>query len=218
LAVTLLQMRDAAKDLADLVNSPFVPDTTWTRWLNDGIERLYRIASMRRVGAFQTSTDVTLTAASNLIAKPATFRILLGVSLDPTVPSMRRALTKYNFGERDSLGLYAARAYRVIGQNISIEPFQLCAGNYRVHYIAGPTILAADGDPIDTILEPFVLYAETWAAIRAGVKEETDTRSLYVDLAALAQEIDEFFAMMDGDDPSTISDDDERGPSYPWTV
>lgn len=216
MAVTLLQMRDAAKDLADLVSSPFVPDPTWTRWINDGIEKLYRIMSNRRAGAFQTFSDVTLTAASNLIAKPATFRSLIGVTMDPTSPSVRRSLPKYNFGERDSMGLYAGRSYRVIGQNISIEPFQLCAGNYRVHFIAGPTILAADVDVIDAVLEPFDDYVTTWAAIRALSKEESDTRTLYADLAASELNIDETVAMMDGDDPSAITDDDERGPSY-WT-
>lgn len=216
MAVTLLQMRDAAKDLADMVNSGFVQDTTWTRWINDGIEGLYRIASKRRVGAFQTFSDVTLSSASNLIAKPATFRNLLGVTLDPTSPSLRRSLPKYNFGERDSLGLYGARSYRVIGQNISIEPFQLCAGNYRIHYVAGPTLLVADNDVIDSILEPYDEYVTTWAAIRALSKEESDTSDLYRDLAKAEQDIDESFAMMDGDDPSSIVDADNRGPTFPW--
>lgn len=216
MAVTLLQMRDAAKDLCDMVGNSFVADLTWTRWINDGIEGLYRIASKRRVGAFQTFSDVTLTAASNLIAKPATFRNLLGVTLDPTVPSKRRSLTKYNFGERDSMGLFANRSYRVVGQSISIEPFQLCAGNYRVYYVAGPTLLVADVDVIDAILEPYDEYVTTWAAIRALAKEESDTRELYKVLEAAAIDIDESFAMMDGDDPSTIVDDDERGPTY-WS-
>src|SRR5712672_2752651 len=104
-------MRDAAKDLCDMAGSAFVLDPTWNRWLNDGIEGLYRIASKRRVGAFQTFSDVTLTAVSNLIAKPATFRNLIGVTMDPTSPSVRRSLPKYNFGERDSMGLFAGRSY-----------------------------------------------------------------------------------------------------------
>src|ERR1700675_301264 len=102
-------MRNAAKDIADLASSPFVADTTWTQWINDGIEKLYRIVSKRRVGTFQTFTDVTMTSASNLIpfTSLANYRSLIGVTLDPTQPSMRRALPKYNFGERDSMGLFA---------------------------------------------------------------------------------------------------------------
>lgn len=207
-------MRDAAKDLCDFVNNPLVADATWTRWINDGIEKLARIVIKRDAGAFQTFSDVTLTAASNLIPKPATFRRLLGVSLDPTSASLRRSLPKYNFGERDARGEFGGRAYHVVGQNIAIEPFAICAGNYRVHFVGGPTILVLDVDVIDTVLEPYDEYATTWAAIRALGKEESDNRGLYKDLEDIARDVDEFFAMLDGDDPSTIVDDTARGPAY----
>jgi hypothetical protein len=212
-------MRDAAKDLCDMVGNSFVADTTWTRWLNDGIEGLYRIAVKRNVGAFQTKTAspyIVLTSASNQIAKPATFRRLIGVTMDPGSASLRRSLPKLQMGERDSGGLLGPRAYHVVGQNIEIEPFQICAGTYQLHFVAGPTILAADVDLIDTVLEPFDEYATTWAAIRALGKEESDNRGLYKDLEASATDIDEFFAILDGDDPSTIVDADETGPSY-WS-
>ncbi len=157
---------------------------------------------------------MTLTSATNLIPKPSGMRGLLGVTLDPTSPSMRRSLEKYNFGERDGRGELARRAYHVIGQNISIEPFQICAGNYRVHYIAGPTVLSGDSDPIDTVLEPYDDYAVIFAAIRAVDKLEGNSTALRKDLDDTAKEADEFFAMMDGDDPDTITDADARGPVY----
>jgi hypothetical protein len=217
MAVTLLQMRDAAKDICDHVGDPNVSDTTWTRWINDGIEKLYRIVAARDSGAFQTFTDSTLTAASNLIAKPATFRRLLGVTMDPTIPSLRRSLPKFNFQERDSMGTLGPRSYRVVGQSIAIEPFQLCAGNYRLHYVAGPTILSGDTDVIDVVLEPYDDYATTWAAIKALGKEESDNRDLYAELATLQVQIDEMFSGIDGSDPSSINDDDSRGPAL-WQI
>lgn len=210
-------MRDAAKDICDFVNNPQVGDPTWNRWLNDGIEKLYRIAFKRNAGAFRTSSDFTLTAASNLQAKPANFRRLIGVSLDPTSPSMRRSLRKLMVGERDSLGQFGPRRYDLVGDNIVIEPFNICAGNYRLYYVKGPTILVADGDAIDTILEPYDDFVTTWAAIKALGKEESDNRDLYREIDMLTIEVDEAFAMMDGDDPSTIVDDLERGPAV-WTV
>ena len=217
MAVTLLQMRNAAKDICDHVGDPNVSDPNWTTWLNDGIEKLYRIVMVRNSGAFQKFTDFTLTAASNLQAKPADFRWHKGVTQDPTIPSLRRSLPKYNFAERDSLGTLGPRSHRIIGQNLSIEPFQLCAGNYRWHYVAGPTILAIDTDVIDVVLEPYDDYPVTWACIKALVKEESDNRDLYAELAALKVDIDEVFAMMTGDDPDTISDDDNRGPAL-WQI
>lgn len=215
MAVTLLQLRDAAKDLSDMVNNPQVGDPTWTRWINDGIERLYRIAIRRNVGPFQTFANFTLTAASNLFTMTAGWRRVIGVSMDPTVPASRRSLPKYNLGERDGGGLFGPRSYRVVSSTqLAIEPFQLCAGNYRLYYVAGPTVLVADGDPIDVILEPYDDYVTTWAAIRALGKDESDNRDLYKDLEKLEEDVDQAFANLDGDDPSTVVDDDNRGPNY----
>jgi hypothetical protein len=217
MAITLVNMRDAVKEVCDLVNNPQIPDSAYNRWINDGIEKLFRIIEKVDVGSFVTTSSFTLTAATNLQAKPAGFRRLLGVSKDPTVPSQRRSLPKYNFGERDSLGTLGPRSYRVIGQNVVIEPFQLCAGNYAMYYVAGPTVLVADTDPIDVILEPYDDYVTTYVSIRTLGREESDNRDLYVELSKLEQEVIEAFAILDGDDPSTIVDDVARGPSI-WTV
>lgn len=210
-------MRNAAKDLCDDQYATGIQDPTWTQWINDGIERLYRIIAKVGTGAFQTSSLVTLTAASNLIPNPTGMRRLLGVSRDPGVPAQRRSLRKYNEGERDGLGLLGPLGYRVVGQSIQIEPFQLCAGNYGVYYVAGPTVLTLDTDLIDSILEPFDDYATTWAATKALGHEESDNRDMYTDLAAIGQDAAEMFMGNDGEDASTIVDDENRGPTI-WTV
>ena len=217
MAVTLLDMREASKDRADMQDDHDVLDPTWNRWINDGIERLYRIVARVGSGSFQANQAFTLTAASNLFALPATCRRVLGVSKDPTVPGQRKSLPKYNQGERDSFGLLNALAYRVIANNVAIEPFQLCAGNYALYYVTGPTKLVADSDTVDSVLEPYDDYATTWAAICALGKEESDNRDLYQELAALEQDVREMFMIRDGEDPEVITDDDSRGPSY-WTI
>jgi hypothetical protein len=215
LAVPLSELRDAAKDLCDHQVDDNVGDPTWNRWINDGIEKLWRIVARLDAGVFQTSTNFTLTAASNLQAKPATFRRLIGVTRDPSVPGLRRSLPKYNFGERDSMGLLGPLSYREIGTNISIEPANICAGNYALYYIAGPTKLTADVDVVDSVLEPYDDYVTTWAAIKALGKEESDNRDLYSEIAQLEETITWQFANGGGDDPSTIVDDDARGPAWP---
>lgn len=214
MAVTLRELRDAAKDICDFVNDPNVGDPTWNRWINRGIEKLYRIIAPLGVGAFRQSWPVTLTAASNLMAKPANFRRLVGVSKDPTIPALRRSLRKYNEGERDSLGILGPLSYREIGTNVAIEPANICAGNYAILYIAGPTKLVADTDAIDSVFEPYVDYVETWAAIKALGKEESDNRDLYSEIAQLEDTITTFFGQGGGDDADTIVDDDARGPTF----
>jgi hypothetical protein len=133
-------------------------------------------------------------------------------------PGLRRSLSKYNFGERDGLGQLGPLSYRVVGQTISIEPASTAAGNYAMYYVSGPTVLAIDSDAIDTVLEQYDDYVTTWAAIKALGKEESDTRDLYQDFYKLEADIVETLAMRDGDDPSTIVDDDARGPSWPWIL
>ena len=213
MAVTLLQLRNAAKDVCDFVNNPQVSDPTWNQWINDGIERLYRIAFKADSGAFQTSATFTLTNASNSSTLPATYRRVLGVTKDPAVPSMRKSLPKYMWGERDSFGLQGPLSYHVVGNAVLIEPSAVCAGNYAVYYLTGPTVLVADSDTMDTILEPYDDFVTTWASIKALGKEESDNRDLYVEIQGLTQDILEMFVMRDGDDASTIVDDDSRGPS-----
>lgn len=217
MTVTLAQIRGQAQDICDFVNNPQVGTPTWTQWTNDGIEKLYRIVLKLSTGAFETSADVTLSSATNLIPKPAGFRRLLGLTLDPTSPGMRRSLPKYNKGNRDAYGTLGPRRYRVLGDSISVEPFQLAAGNYRIYYVAGPTKLVADGDTMDPVLADYVDYVVTWMCIKALGKEESDNRDLYVELAKVEQDVMEAFAMIDGDDSDTIVDDDDRGPSI-WTV
>lgn len=214
MTVTLAQLRSQAKDICDFVNNPQVQDATWNQWANDGIEKLYRIVSKLSTGSFETFSDVTLSSATNIIPKPTGFRRLQGVSLDPTSPSTRRTLPKYTKGNRDAYATFGPRKYRMVGNGISIEPFQLSAGTYRVYFVSGPTILVADGDAIDTVLEPYDDYVTTWMAIKALGKEESDNRDLYVELAKLEQDVMEAFAMIDGDEPDTITDDDDRGPVY----
>lgn len=215
--MTLLELRNAAKDLSDMVNSPEVADTTWNRWINDGIEKLWRLVTKTDVGGYQTFQNFTLTA-TNTVALPTGFRRLLGVTRDPGIAGQRRSLPKYNFGERDALGQWGPLSYRIIGQTLSIEPAATAAGNYAMYYVSGPAVLALDGDAIDTVLEQYDDYVTTWAAVKALGKEESDTRDLYQDFYKLETDISETLAMRDGDDPSTIVDDDARGPSWPWIL
>lgn len=217
MAVTLLELRNAAKDLSDMQNSPEVGDTTWNRWINDGIEKLWRIVTKTDVGGYQTFQNFTI-STGNTVALPAGFRRLLGVTRDPGAPGMRRSLPKYNMGERDFVGPLGPLSYRLIGQTIAIEPSTNAAGNYAMYYIAGPTVLANDSDAIDTVLEQYDDYVTTWAAIKALGKEESDTRDLYQDFYKLEADIAETLAMRDGDDASTIVDDDARGPAWPWAI
>jgi hypothetical protein len=216
MAVTLQNLIDDASDLTDHVNDPGVSVTTWTRWANLGIERLYRLASQVYAGHFQTGTATTTLvggAGLNLIPRPANMRQLAHVVRNATDPSTRRAIRKYVEGNKEAQG---DLAYRIEGTNVVIEPFQYSAGTYTLYYVVGPTVLVNVGDTMDADLALGADYVETYMAIRCLDKEESDSSNFREDLADLAAELPMTFASLDTE-PDTIVDVDMTGRG-PWPV
>lgn len=216
-----------AKDLADLLNNPIVADPTWRRWINQGQERLYRLLALKAPARFHASSLFTLTGlGGNTFALPAGFRSLRdsGVTKDPGVPSLRHTLRRFNFGERDAQGQLPAwgagreLGFDIQGGNVVVEPEVLCAGNYAMYWLQGPTPWATDGSQdgtnIATVFEPYVDFIAHWAAIKGLLKEEsTETaQSLKNDLKDLADEIQAEFN--ETSDPSTIIDQAQVGGIY----
>lgn len=195
MAVTNIGLRDSAKALADMVNDQFVPDPTWTTWANEGVEKLWKFVTALYPDLFHTTFDFTLAgsgvgAGINQQAVPVGFRELRGVSKDPDNPTLRASLRRWNFNERDDT-------------NAGVSTV---AGTYRLYYVQGPAVLAADGDPIDVALEPWREFIELTMAIKARTKEQSDTSDLRANLTELRAEIEDEAAGRDKGEPETIGD------------
>lgn len=215
MATTLTQITDGAKDLADLVGDPHVPQATWTRWANRGQEKLWRKLAASFQDLWHATQDFTLVggAAGNSVAMNAAVRQIRGLSKDPTSPSLRRTVHPRNFDERDDQN---ALTYDALGLNLVLEPFEYSAGVYRLYYVAGPTALVNVGDNIDTQLEPFVEYVETYMAIKAAGKEEGDSVDLRQDLKDLWDEIEGVCMNRDAAVGETIVDVERTGGARLW--
>jgi hypothetical protein len=216
-AVTLQNLIDGASDLSDYVNNPAVSTATWTRWANRGIEKAYRLLFGVYPGHFQTGVSTTTIvggAGGNTIARPATMRQLAHVAKDATSPSLRRAIRRYNEGEKEAQG---DLAWRIEGANVVIEPFQYAAGTYTLYYVVGPTVLVNVGDALDADLAFAADYVETYMAIKALDKEESDTAVFRADLAAIAEELPMLFAGLSAGETETIVDTEMTGRG-PWPV
>lgn len=222
MATPLSQLLTEAKDLADLVGDPHVADVTWRQWANRGQERLYRLLVTKSPARFHKSASFTLTGAGgNTVAVAADFRQLRegGVTKDPTVPSARRTLRQFNFGERDAQGVLPAwgfgreLCYDIQAGNLVVEPASLCAGNYAYYYLAGPVAWLTDGSQdatnIATVYEPYVDFIIHWMAIKGLGKEESSSVDLRADLQAIADEIQAEFN--ESSDPATIIDIENTG-------
>lgn len=217
MAVTLQNLIDGGSDLCDYVNNPGVSTTTWTRWANRGIERVYRIMLPLYPGLFQAAgTEAVIVGGvgGNTIPRPATWRQLVHVAKDATNPSLRRAIRRYNEGEKEAQGDIA---WRIEGANVVIEPFQYAAGAYTLYGITGPTVLVNPADAMDADLAFAADLVETYMAIRALDKEESDTRAFRADLAEIADELPMLFASLSGTEPETIVDTEMTGRG-PWPV
>lgn len=195
MAVQLQDLRAAAQDLADLGNDNFVTSSpaasaTWTRWANQGIEKLYKFLLPIFPDLFAATFDFTLAGSATSVALPAALRQLRGVSRDPDSVSARVALRKWNFSEREDV------SRGVTG----------VAGTYRMFYVQGPLQLASDTDPIDPALEQYREFIETCMAIKACIKDRTDTAELRADLKDLKDEIEGEAGNRDGAEGDTIAD------------
>lgn len=205
MTVSLLNLRDNAKELADFTGQAFVPDTSWNVWANRGQERLWKMCAQTFQGAFESSTSFTLAGgiAGNSQLMSANARQLVHVVKDPTSVSTRRRIPRYNRGEAEAA---VAISYRLIDKSVVFQPFAMCAGNYAIYWIAGPTALVADGDTLDPIFEAGAEYVETFMAIKALGKEESDSTDLRSDLKELGEDFMMLMANRDAAETDTIND------------
>ena len=163
MSVLLSDLIVAAKEFADMVGVDFVSDSTWANWANQGQEELFQIVSTTFADTFYKHVDFTATTDSNEIPLgPATdsiapdFRMIKGLDKDPSLPSSRRPIHRFNFADRNRAtagsGLGAVYGqqdprYRVVSRStLVLEPQNLCAGNFRLYYVNGPLPLTLATD------------------------------------------------------------------------
>lgn len=217
MSIYLSQLIEAARDIADIPDDPHVEDPTLVRWANRGIERAYKLALVHAPSTFQTSSSFTLVGGlgQNTTPVPAGLRRLVHVAKDPSNPSLRRTLRKYNIDEKEG---QSTLAYNREGSVVVVEPYAACAGSYALYYIAGPTPLVNAGDALDAVLEPAAEFIETFMAIKAMQKEESDVRDLLGELAELKSDLEIDFATLESGTAETIIDVDNAGNRWPWDL
>lgn len=215
--ITGQDLIDGASDLADMVGDPHVATATWLRWANRAQDKLCRKLATLYQGWYVTTADFTLTGGANgdTFALPAAAQQVLGITKDPDNPALRYTLHRRNFEERDEQYL---RTYAVIGQTIDIQPFEYAAGSFRVYYVARPTALTVVGSTLDTQLEPWVEYIETYMAIQAHGKEESDNTDLKETLKEIWEEIEAESMNRNAAAGETIIDVDRTGGGWNYLV
>ncbi len=229
--MTLGQIRLAAQQRADLVNSGFVTTTEWNSYITQSAFELYDLL----VTAYQdyylaqpalfvtngnqqqyplpdgTSSFLTMTGSS-FVPKP--FYKMNGVDIG--LSNNNNAwftLQKFNWNDRNNfvypqlnstiLGVFNLQ-YRVMGSNIEFIPTPSANQYIRMWYIPRMTQPLADTDILDGI-SGWTEYVIIDAAIKAMQKEESDVSVLGVQKADIIKRIEDSAGNRDASQADTVT-------------
>jgi hypothetical protein len=237
---TLSQIRDAAKQRADRVNSNFVTKPEWNQYINMAMFELYDLLitvyeDLYVATPVQFTADGTtflyplpdgattfnsgITPSTTIVAKP--FYKLIGVDLAlNNATNAYVTLDKFMFEDRNTFvypntastiyGVFNMR-YRLLGlDKIEFIPTPSAGQAIRLWYIPRLTELLSDTDTTDTSISGWIEYVIVKAAYYALTKEESDTQSLVLQLAALQERIQTTAVNRDAGKPERISDSRAR--------
>lgn len=223
-SMTLLELRTASKQRADMVNSSFVSDSEWNSYINQSYFELYDIL-IQKYGDFyfvkNPQPTFTTDGTSQSYPLPSDFYKLLGVDLNLVVSSQNGwvSLSRYNFPERNKFtfpnaqgfyGRWARLEYAIVGPNIMFTPVPSANQQIRLWYIPTLVTLSGDSDTMDGI-SGWTEYVIIDAAIKAGQKEETDVGVLMAQKKDMLARIESAAENRDAANPCTVSDTRRSG-------
>lgn len=233
----LSQIRLAAQQRADRVNSNFVTKQEWNQYINQSMFELYDLLITVYEDLY-VATPVQFTAdgttflyplpngsnnflsglnPSQTLTKPKPFYKLIGVDLAlNNATNAYVTLDKFQFEDRNTFvfpntastiyGVFNMR-YRLLGLNqIEFIPTPSAGQGIRIWYVPRLTELLQDTDTTDIGISGWIEYVIVKAAFYALTKEESDTQSLVLQLAALQERIQTTAVNRDAGRPEKISD------------
>lgn len=234
---TLLGLRDASKQRADMVNASFVSDSEWNSYINQSYLELYDLIIQKYGNDYYVKlprpTFVT-NGTDEFYPLPADFYKLRAVDLSVTSNSPDSWLTLKTFTvpERNrfsapNAGGYAGRwgdlQYRLLSNQLWLQPLPSSGQTLRLTYAPVLTQLVSDGDLIDPTMvnQGWTEYIIIDAAIKAGQKEETDVGFLSQQKQAMITRIESAAENRDAANPQTVSDSRRNSgslwdSSYGW--
>lgn len=244
--MTLSQIRLAAKQRADRVNSNFVTNSEWRGYINQAMFELYDllitvyedyyIAPPIQFTADGSTFLYALPNGSNTFQSglnpsqtvtPRPFYKLIGVDLAlNTASNAFVTVNKFNFADRNRFvypntastiyGVFNLQ-YRIMGSNIEFIPTPSGNQQIRLWYIPRLVELLKETDTTDTGISGWIEYVIVRAAYYALTKEESDTSALVMQLTHLQKRIEDSAANRDAGNADTISNSRGSGWGNGWS-
>lgn len=231
--MTLYQLRLAAQQRADRVNSQFVTPTEWNSYINQSMFELYDILVDSYEDYFLaapvqfpiigntptyplpngTLSFINGTTMQSFVAPP--FYKLSGVDLSlNTSQNAFVTVNKFNFSDRNNYiypnsnstiyGVFNLQ-YRVLGNNIQFIPTPTSGQTIQLWYIPRLNQLLKENDITTIGYSGWLEYVIIRSAILALVKEESDVSALTMALADLRNRIESASQNRDNGLPDTIA-------------
>lgn len=238
--MTLGQIRLAAQQRADLVNSGFVTTQEWNSYINQSYFELYDLLVEAYEDYYLAPPALFLTNGNNnqypLPDGILTFQNAAGQNFVPPpfykmngvdvgLSNNNNAwftLQKFNWNDRNNfvypqlnstiLGVFNM-SYRVMGNNLEFIPVPSANQYVRMWYVPRVLQLLKDTDILDGI-SGWTEYVIIDAAIKAMQKEESDVSALGVQKAAIIQRIEDASANRDIGSADTVNDNRSFGSRY----
>lgn len=212
MTITLLELRNRARQRSDMETSDFVSDAELNGYINSSIAELHDLL-VAAYGSdyFLSDHSFTTSLSTTDYALPADFYKMKGVDIRINNNNWF-SVRPFNFNERNrnqdltwGLLLGPSIRYRIMGGNIKFNPAPDAAYNARIWYVPKSTVLVADGDTFDD-LNQYAEYVIVDAAIKMLQKEESDVSVLMTQKQALKRRLEEMADNRDAGQPETISD------------
>lgn len=214
--MTLLELRTASRQRADMVNSQFISDSELNSYINQSYFELYDILMSKFGNDYFVAPVYTFTTdgTNYLYSLPSNFYKLLGVdlALSNTNDSFV-TIRPFEFIDRNRYavpnfqsfyGLTNLR-YRLSANNIWFTPIPAANQTLRIWYAPKLTTLASDTDTADGI-SGWTEYIICDAAMKMMQKEESDVSVLMAQKQALIKRIEAIAEGRDIGSPMKVSD------------
>lgn len=230
---TNAQLRTRAQRHAQMENSQFVQDPEWTNLLNQGGSELWDLLIEEHedwctaplpatFGPGGSAPNIAFVSGQTLYAMPGDLLKILQVDI-VLGPNWRWTMKRVQPRERNKSSWVGASGtwcdgYRQFGQQIEFLPTYPSQGYVEVRYAPQWTLLAADGDPIPSLIPVgWEEYIPLWAAVRAMTKQRVDPSGPAQLLTDLRARIVNAAADRDDNAMARVTDVSNRFGSFlPW--
>jgi len=224
-SMTLGELRTAARQRADMVNSQFVTDSEFNSYLNQSYFELYDLLVQKYGNDYYVAPPLLIPTdgssmfyplpdGTNYSAAPAFYKILgLDLQLSPGSPPSYVTVKPFAFIDRNRYAVPNFQSfygitnlrYRIKGNQLWLTPIP--AGNQvlQLWYVPTLTTLGLDSDQCQGV-SGWTEYIIIDAAIKAMQKEESDVSVLMSQKQAMILRIEAAAENRDAGSPSAVTD------------